>query len=173
MQLSFAEIKTWQRFEDLVAAYFRRESLGATVTTSGSGPDGGKDLIVRLDLGDAIAKYHRTWIVQCKFSTQNVSPSDLSENNIPTLIHANNAIGYLLICRNGVTAKLASQFTDLTRSCTFQYRYCFWTGEDFLQRLLPDNDLLRQFFPKYYSFLKRKEHAHKKKRRTLPRGGRP
>jgi len=86
----------WQKFEDLVADYFREiqkdKILGRSikdieVRQSGKGADGGRDILLIFQLTDSIIKFERKWVVQCKFYQDDVSKSHLSDVNIPGLIH--------------------------------------------------------------------------------------
>ncbi len=158
MQLDFSEIQNWQQFEDLALAYFEvvkdEDNNISDVFTepSGEGGDGGRDILITLTVNDSLVTYKRKWVVQCKFYEDNVNKGCLADINIPTLIHEYGADGYLLICKNGVTAPLSTQFESLRVNCKFQYNYLIWLGNQFKKRLLTHPDLLRQFFPKYYAF---------------------
>lgn len=160
MRLSIDEISDWKQFEDLVDAYFRKEEgflkkniVGIEVNKSGTGPDEGHDLILDILVTDGVMKFHRKWIVQCKFYEKDIAPSDLNENNIPSLIHSYGAVGYLLICKRYPTAKLTSLFTRLNKECKFSYKYEIWSGEQFCLKIqTQDNEaILKRYFPKYFA----------------------
>lgn len=164
MKLSFDEIQNDKQFEDLVAAYFENlniENLAITeilVEPSGVGTDGGRDILVHTRTRDMIPLFFkRTWVVQCKFHEENISTNKIADINIPTLIHSYKAVGYLLVCKQKPTSKLTNLFEQLEKNCTFGYRYQILSGERFLSRLsssLQDSEpVIRQFFPKYYSYL--------------------
>ncbi len=167
MELDFSELqenRTAQqagaRFEELVAEYFRKikelpsnSIVDTTVTHSGEGADGGQDLIVRLKFNDNMTTFERFWVVQCKFFSKNVTAKDISSINIPSLIHSYKADGYLLICKEGVGKSITELFNNLENSCRFCYKYEFWRGSQFKDKLLSENmtSILQQYFPKYYN----------------------
>ncbi len=160
MKLSFNEIADWQVFEDLVADYFRAipkdENNNITevkVEQSGEGPDGGRDILVTFRVDDSVQSFNRIWVIQCKFYDSSISKTNLSNCNIPTLIHEYRADGYLLVCKNGVTAGVSTMFESLNKNCRFSYQYDFWTGAQFLQKLMVAEDVLKFHFPKYYQFI--------------------
>ncbi|WP_298507461.1 restriction endonuclease [uncultured Kordia sp.] len=157
MQIDFDEIKDGEHFEDLTIAYFEEEKhtkgdiIDIGIRPSGTGTDGGRDILISFKVTDGIKSFDRIWIIQCKFWNRNISTNEISDINIPSLIHSYNADGYLLICRKKPTAKLTEHFEKLNDNCKFNYNYLIWSGEQF-KRLLgksPEN-ILAQFFPKYY-----------------------
>lgn len=161
MKLSYQEIADWQVFEDLVAAYFKAmpkdESNNITevkVEASGEGPDGGRDILVTFRIDDSIQSFERIWVIQCKFYESSVSKTNLANCNIPTLIHEYNADGYLLVCKTGVTAGVSTMFESLNKNCKLNYSYDFWTGAQFLQKIMVSEGILRLYFPRYYQYLK-------------------
>jgi len=163
MRLDFSEIENHERFESLVAAYFtdlQKERTNhvteVVVNPSGTGVDGGRDILVKLRVSDGIVSFNRTWVIQCKFYQSNISTDRLADINIPSLIHSFKASGYLLVCKEGVTSKLTDLFERLEERCPFGYSYKIWTGEQFNRLLLTRSEkmILQQFFPKYYQFAK-------------------
>ncbi|SRR5260221_7785583 len=157
MALDYNEVRDWKEFQNLVSQYFKQisyltDEVESTPDECGIGADLGKDLLVKISIRDRIAKYESKWIVQCKFVTHTVGPSDLSDYNLPTLINAHNATGYLLIVRNDVTANLRELFRCLNENSKsgLGYKYCCWNGNDFEALILDHPDLIKQFFPKYY-----------------------
>lgn len=158
--IEFDEIRDWQAFEDLVADYFRgiqgqKNITDVTVDQSGEGPDGGRDILVTFQVSDSIMSFERKWIVQCKFYDRSVSKTELSDINIPTLIHEYGAHGYLLVCKGGVTSTVSTMFENLRKKCRMNYSYMFWTGNQFkgLLYLQPYEPLIQKHFPEYYGFL--------------------
>lgn len=158
-ELTFEEIKDWSQFEELVAAFFRSlKNTGGTnitdvdVKPSGIGADGGKDILVDFYVSDYIRQFKRTWVVQCKFIEEAVSPSKLIGVDIPTLVHSHNACGYLLVCKNRPSAGVTELFTRLNNQTThFKYEYLIWSGEEFREKLLLATPIIhQQFFPKYF-----------------------
>ncbi|TNE29084.1 MAG: hypothetical protein EP346_07050 [Bacteroidetes bacterium] len=159
--LSLDEIKDADQFEDLIKNYFEKlsedsDSLVSSVKVkqSGVGTDGGRDILVELHFSDEITLFNRIWVVQAKFHKTNVGPSQVNQINIPTLIHSYNANGYLLICRKNPTSGLTELFERLEEKCSHKYKYEYWTGNDFLGKLLQQPDILKQYFPEYYKSIK-------------------
>jgi hypothetical protein len=162
MKLSYNEIADWQIFEDLVAAYFKAipkdESNNITevkVEPSGEGPDGGRDILVSFRIDDSVQSFERVWVIQCKFYDSSVSKTKLANCNIPTLIHEYKADGYLLVCKSGVTAGVSTMFENLNKNCKMDYDYDFWSGGQFLQKIMVSEDILAFYFPQYHQYLKR------------------
>ncbi len=161
MHLDFNEIKGGEHFEKLVGAYFEYEKgknnniIDVDTKTSGSGADGGRDILISFRVADGIQSFTRKWIVQCKFYNRNISTNVINDINIPSLIHSYNASGYLLICRKNPTSKLTNLIEQLETNCKFDYKYKVWSGEQFKRSILscPDN-ILEQFFPQYYKYSK-------------------
>lgn len=156
-RLSFDEIKDADQFEDLTAAYFRllhnehnavKEIL---VDQSGKGTDGGVDVSIKVKVNDGLINFNRNWIIQCKFYEGTVSPSKMATINIPSLVHSHQAVGYLLVCKNGVTSGLTDLFRNLNRDCTFGYAYTIWKGDEFLKRIRFHHSLLESFFPEFWA----------------------
>jgi hypothetical protein len=157
--IDYAEITDWRRFEDLVADYFRQDKAVKSVDASGEGVDGGRDVLVTFEVTDSVVTFERKWVVQCKFFQRSVSPSDIAEVNIPTLVHSYNANGYLLVCRTGVTSGVSLMFECLRKECKMRYDYMTWTGNMFETKLnmMPYEPLIQQYFPDYYEFLKARD----------------
>jgi len=161
MILSFDEIKDWQAFEDLAAAYFRsvqrdknNDIIQVDVEPSGEGPDGGCDIFVSFEVSDSIRNFKRKWVVQCKFYSQSVSKRHLASVNIPSLVHEYGADGYLLICKQGVTAGTRAMFKNLNSNCKFKYTYEIWEGRQFLNMLQTRVDILTAYFPEFFQYCK-------------------
>lgn len=161
MTVDFKEIKSDDKFEDLVAIYFEdlmaegvHSITSVNVKPSGNGTDGGRDILIDFKLNDNIATFDRRWIVQCKFHESSISTNKIADVNIPTLIHSYNATGYLLVCKNKPTSKLTDMFERLNEKCTLKYQYIIWSGEQFKRFILTKSkpNILKQFFPKYYAY---------------------
>ncbi len=162
MELSYNEIESWEKFEDLVASYFREikienNIIDIKVKPSGTGTDGGRDILVTFRIADSLVSFKRKWIVQCKFYNRNLRKSDLSDINIPTLIHEYGAVGYLLICKERVTSGVSKMFENLGENCKFKYHYEFWHGSHFLDKIVTMNKLLQSYFPKYHEYTEERE----------------
>lgn len=158
--IDFDEIADWQKFEDLVADYFKEIKVQTNITDitvepSGEGSDGGRDILVTFKLTDSIIPFERKWVIQCKFYNKSVSKGHLSTINIPTLIHEYNADGYLLVCKNNVTNNVTEMFKNLRDKCKMGYSYMIWTGSDFITKLYlqPPVPLIQKYFPDYFQFL--------------------
>lgn len=155
MELSFDEIKSWKRFESLTAAYFRalKDSNPHIVEVdpkkSGDGSDGGRDILVRMRLTDGVYAFDRRWVVQCKYSKEEkaLGKALVSDVNIPTLIHEYAADGYLLVSNSTLTSRLTEQFEHLQRDCKFGYKYEFWDGDEFRERIRVQPSVWPEYFP--------------------------
>lgn len=157
MELSYSEIESWEKFEDLVASYFRELKIEngiieSKVEPSGRGIDGGRDILITFRINDSLVSFERKWIVQCKFYDRNLKMTDLSDINIPTLIHQYGAVGYLLICKKSVSSGISKIFENLRQNCNFRYHYEFWNGFHFLQKMITMDKVLKIYFPKYHEY---------------------
>lgn len=158
-KLDFNEITDWKEFEDLVAAYFRevqkteKDIIEVKVQSSGEGQDGGRDILLTFRITDSIMSFERKWVIQCKFYSDSVSKTHLSTINIPSLIHEYGACGYLLVCKTGVTSPVSDMFERLDDNCKLNYKYVFWTGDEFKARLMIKPNLIQQYFPEHWEFL--------------------
>jgi hypothetical protein len=162
MKLSLVEIKNWKEFEDLIAAYFRatkkeKNIIDIKVEPSGTGSDGGRDILVTFDVNDSLVTFKRKWVIQCKFHNKDISKSHLSNVNIPSLVHEYGANGYLLVCKKGVTSKVSEMFENLSKNCSFKYHYEIWNGNNFINLILTNDSLIKMYFPKYHKFIKKQE----------------
>jgi hypothetical protein len=161
-KLIIDSIVDWQVFEDLVAAYFNNLKYensiykNIVVDKSGNGPDGGKDIIVDIEMDDGFVCFKRKWVIQCKCFNRTVNTSAMTSVNIPTLVHSQGANGYLLICKKRVSSNLMNMFNSLRRSCKFKYHYEVWDGPTFTQKLSHGNNMkiYKQFFPDYYEYIR-------------------
>lgn len=160
MILDLCEIPDDKKFEDLIVSYFEDLKLkkginvvDVKVQPSGVGTDGGRDVLVTLRISDGIITFQKIWVVQCKFHASNISTNQISDINIPTLIHSYNASGYLLICREKPTSKLTDLFERLEANCMFKRKYIVWSGEQFKSKIIANMKILEQFFPNYYAYV--------------------
>lgn len=162
MNLDFKEIQDGDKFEDLVISYFedlKNEKNNITkvdVKPSGTGTDGGRDILVSFNVTDGINDFERKWVIQCKFHNRNISTNNINDINIPTLIHSYNADGYLLIIKERPTSKLTDLFERLNDNCKLNYSHIIWSGEQFKRLILTKSipTILEQYFPKYYKYCK-------------------
>ena len=159
MKLSLFEISDWQEFENLVADYFRmvkdykgNDVFDVNVKLSGTGADGGRDILLTVLVRDSVVTFKRKWVVQCKFYSRSVSKSHISDINIPSLIHEYGADGYLLICKTTAQSELTKSFELLNQNCKFGYRYEIWTGNEFEARLFETKPLFEKYFPEYFNY---------------------
>lgn len=160
MNLDLNEITDHKKFEDLVVSYFEdlkseqgNNIIDTKIKPSGVGTDGGRDILITVNISDGITTYNKTWIIQCKFHITNISTDEIADINIPTLIHSYHAIGYLLICREKATSKLTDLFERLEKNCIFQNKYIIWSGEQFKTKILNREKILEQYFPEYYAYI--------------------
>lgn len=161
MTLDFDEISDGNKFENLVVSYFedlKNENpdkiVDIEVKPSGTGTDGGRDILVSFKVSDTVTTFERRWVVQCKFHASDISTDKISDINIPTLLHSYNASGYLLVCRKKPTSKLTELFERLEKNCKFENKYTIWNGDQ-LKRLIylkSKKEILKQYFPKYYKY---------------------
>ena len=161
MQLDFNEIDNHKQFEDLVVAYFEDLKLenvhsivDIKVNPSGTGTDGGRDILISFNVSDGISTFDRRWVIQCKFHNSDISTDKISDINIPTLVYSYKATGYLLICKQKPTSKLTDLFERLEANCRFQHGYLIWSGEQFKRLILVKSkkNILQQFFPTYFDY---------------------
>lgn len=160
MKFNLEEIENWKEFENLTEDYFKaiqkapqNNLTEVKVEPSGEGSDGGRDIFLTFRVNDSVVTYERKWVVQCKFYQRSLSLKNLATVNIPSLIHMYNADGYLLVCKNGVTAKVSEMFEQLRKNCSFKYDYEIWDGNSLINKLLVQPDLIRKFFPEYQTYL--------------------
>jgi len=160
MNLSLNEISNHKSFEDLVISYFEDSMtkkgtniIDIEVKPSGTGADGGRDILVIISINDNISTYKMRWIVQCKFHSSDISTDKIADINIPTLLHSYNACGYLLVCKQKPTSKLTNLFEDLETNCIFGKKYVSWSGEQFKRRIISNEKIIQQYFPKYFQQL--------------------
>jgi hypothetical protein len=159
-RLSFDEIVNWQAFEDLATDYFKGikgdKEFNVTdveVKQTGEGADGGRDILITLSVDDSIVRFERKWVVQCKFYNRSVNKGDLADINIPSIIHEYGANGYLLICKNHLTATLSTALENLNANCQFNYHYESWHGTNFLNRIRIKPQLIENYFPLHHAYL--------------------
>jgi Restriction endonuclease len=167
-KIEFEELSDdFQKFEDLVADYFREiqkdKIIGGSikdieVRQSGKGADGGRDILIIFQLTDSVINFERKWVIQCKFYKDDVSKSHLSDVNIPSLIHEYKADGYLLVCRKGVNSSVTNMFDNLRKNCRFGYGYEIWKGGE-LKRRIRDlgESLIQTYFPEHFEYLRKLE----------------
>jgi Restriction endonuclease len=163
--LDFKEISNEDVFENLVAAYFRtltKSGKIVKVKQTGKGIDRGKDILVLFRVDDGITEFERLWVIQCKFYENTLYRSELSDINIPTLIHQSGAVGYLLVCKKNVSSGVEDMFSELNANCKFHYHYLIWNGDIFKSKLYPKPSILKQFFPKYYASINKLRNKGKK-----------
>jgi len=157
----YSELKSdGYKFQDLVSAYFRagsksvaraKEIITITTNTTGIGADNGKDILVTINLQDSVTQFERKWVVQCKFHKKNISPKDLWGVDIPSLISANGADGYLLVCRKYPTEATKTLFENLRLNTRYDYE--IWTGPEFFQERLVNylEEVVKLHLPNLYS----------------------
>lgn len=159
--LSLDEIKNWRSFEDLMADYFREVKNdkelnidSVTVLPTGTGSDGGRDILIELLVDDSILSFKRKWVIQCKFYKQDIGKGHLADINIPSLLHEYGADGYLLICRNHYTAPVSKMFEGFNAECPFKRSYLIWNGSTVISRIRFKDKLIDNYFPKHSRHMK-------------------
>lgn len=162
--LSLIEIPDWQSFENLVADYFREVKQDdefniddVEVLPTGTGSDGGRDILVKFTVDDSVMTFKRVWVVQCKFYEADVNKGHLSDINIPSLLHQYGASGYLLVCKNHYTAPLSDMIEGFNEHCPFKRSYKIWNGSDLLKRVRLKNNIIEHHFPQHFLFLRQEE----------------
>jgi hypothetical protein len=143
MRLSFDEIKDQDKFESLVCAYFENLKTSKSAITrirvqsAGTDANDGWNMLVHTEMRDVIGlSFNRTLVVRCLFQKKDISTNNIADVNIPTLIHAHKAVGYLLICNERPTLKLIRLFNRLEKECTFGYRYQILSGSEFFVSII-------------------------------------
>ena len=160
MKFDYRNIRDEDHFENLVADYFRELAenpdnniVSVDAKQTGIGTDGGRDILVKLMFSDEIVTFTRIWVVQCKFRENNISPSEISSINIPTLIHSYNADGYLLVCKKNPTSGTTSMFERLDDQCIRQFEYKVWNGDQFLRMCRVMENLHSLYFSEYHEWI--------------------
>ncbi len=158
--LSLTEITNWRAFEDLVADYFREVKRDnefnvddVEVQQTGTGSDGGRDILVTFTVDDSIMTFKRKWVVQCKFYDPDVNKTHLSDVNIPSLLHEYGADGYLLVCKNHFTAPVSNMFERFNDACPFKRRYNIWNGQIILGRIHLKENIVNNYFTKHAAYI--------------------
>lgn len=160
------EIKNWQQFEDLCSSYFdnirdhgafNRTIIKSNASIGANGPDGGRDILADWTLEDPLRECNRRFVIQCKFYKKTLGLNEISEVNIPGLVHSYKANGYLLICKERVTTQVQDFFEKLNLNCKFNYEYIIWDGSKFEENLIGCNNenLYKHYFPKHFSKMKK------------------
>ena len=163
MNLTLNTISNWEKFEDLVAEYFRvvksqdNNIIEVKVEPTGNGPDGGRDILVTFKVNDSIESFQRKWIVQCKFYKGMLKEKDLATINIPGKIHQYGANGFLLVVKDRVQANVTKMFEDFRANCKFSYNYEIWNGSQFISKIIGKDPILKQYFPKYHAYTKQQQ----------------
>jgi hypothetical protein len=161
MTLDLDEISDHKKFEDLVVSYFEdlknekgHNIVDVEVKPSGTGTDGGRDILVTLKVTDSIVTFERRWIVQCKFHNSDISTDKISDINIPTLLSSHKASGYLLVCKQKPTSKLTDLFERLESENGVVQKFIVWSGEQFKRLILVKSkkEILQQYFPSYFCY---------------------
>lgn len=156
LKISLDEIEDWEEFQDLVQAYFealvkQKDSLVKLVRAkkSGRGSDGGRDILVEIDMHDGIQAFTRKWVVQCKFEQRTRFQGN--PGGIRDLLDRYKANGYLLVCKARASAGITQCLEDLEKSDPNERCYVYWDGPQFRSLLLPFDQLIARYFPKHHS----------------------
>jgi len=158
LKLSLDEIETWEEFQDLVQSFFEalvakedNQVKNVRSKKTGRGGDGGRDILVELDMHDGIQAFKRTWVVQCKAerTTKPLNGTELS--GIRDLLDQNEADGYLLICKGRASSKMTKLLEDLEKTDRLRRCYTYWDGPQFCNTLYPFDELIKTYFPIAYA----------------------
>ena len=161
MTFDLNDISDHKKFEDLVVSYFEdlkhekgHNIVDIEVKPSGTGTDGGRDILVTLKVTDSIVTFERRWVVQCKFHNSDISTDKISDINIPSLLSSYSASGYLLVCKQKPTSKLTDHFEKLEKESGTGQKFVVWSGEQFKRLILVKSkkEILRQYFPAYFDY---------------------
>lgn len=160
MTFDFNELSDHKTFEDLVVSYFEdlrdkdANIVGIDIKPSGTGVDGGRDILVTFKVSDSVSTFDRTWVIQCKFHNSDISTDKIADIDIPTLLYSYDASGYLLICKQKPTSKLTDLFERLEAKCRLRNKYMVWSGEQFKRLIIVKSSktILQQYFPAYFEY---------------------
>lgn len=90
-------------------------ALGTKPHWTGTGPDGGRDLVCTEIASGQIGSFERKWIVSCKHKRSPSAAVGIGEvSNIIDLCRANRASGYLLVCSTHVSSAVALRLAELS-----------------------------------------------------------
>lgn len=149
------KIKDGYKFQQIVAEYFRsihglkKYHIGSVnVTDNGVGGDDGCDILVEFIFEDTIFSHSHRWVVECKSQKRAVNLKDINFNSVNAILEANNAQGYLLICKNDATAQLKRNFNSMNSKS--HYKYITWNGSHLWRKFCESKSLLEAFFADYY-----------------------
>jgi hypothetical protein len=160
-----------ERFEQLVVAIFRAKCLPTprghadagestpptviAVSPSGRGADQGLDLLVTTAVNDGVALRQFKWVVQCKHFAQSgksVQTKDFqNDSSFRDIVSQHVADGYLLVCSTIASVNLQKRFDALTEQRDNPYIFVIWDGARVCEELNRHPDVLKLFFPDYYS----------------------
>jgi len=147
-----------ERLEELARQIGRRKGL--SLTWSGRGPDGGRDLLFTEILSGPLSSEKITWLVSCKDkakSGNSVSESDLPCPGIKDKVAQHKANGFLLVTTTTVSTGAKALLDSLDKSSGGDIHTLVWDSSELTAMLLePSNhDLLMQFLPQSYQRAKR------------------
>lgn len=158
LKISLEEIEDWEEFQDLVQAFFkalvkREDSLVKVVRAkkTGRGSDGGRDILVEMEMDDGIQAFTRRWVVQCKANGKARRTEKAAVEGVRDLLDVYKADGFLLICKARASAKLTQLLEELEKSDPRGRCYVYWDGPQFCNLLYPLEDIIRVFFPQYHA----------------------
>lgn len=153
------KINDGYEFQRIVAEYFRclkREKhdyqlSNIKVEDFGVGPDNGCDILIDFFFEDPIEEHKTRWIVECKSQTKAVGGRDINIDNVQTLLDANDANGYLLVCKSDATSSVKQRFRALNSKGNKSFRV--WNGTQLWYEISQREPILEAFFPSYYKAL--------------------
>lgn len=143
-------------FQRVVAEYFRclkqekheYQILDVHVEDFGVGPDDGCDILVDFWFEDAIDRYRKRWLIECKSQTKAIGSRDINIDNVETLLKINDADGYLLVCKSDATSSVKRIFKNLNGKSDSKFN--IWNGSQLWHKLSARENFIKAFFPKFY-----------------------
>jgi hypothetical protein len=125
-------------------------SLGFRVSWSGSGPDGGKDLICVEELKSIFQNTTRNWLIQCKHkakSGRSVGVSDLDDITSSCIQH--NCVGYLLVTTTQPSSGVVERLEQITKNETTPIVASYWDAVELERKLTTPQQwcIAQRFFP--------------------------
>lgn len=158
--IDFTELRTGpagQRLEYLVRDIGCK--LGFEVEWTGSGPDGGKDLLfVETHMG-VLSSPKTKWLVSCKdFSKSGALVGDSDLGDVVTKVAQHGSDGFLLVATTGITFGAKNTLDALPKAAEVQRRVMtqVWDDSELESMLLLESniDILKKYLPESFKRIK-------------------
>ncbi len=151
-------INDGHEFQRIVAEYFRClksekqdfHIADIEVDDNGVGGDDGVDITVEFFYQDAIDRHSRKWIVECKCWDRNLGPDSFDTNRIHSILSANDATGFLIVCKKDITASLKRTIRGVNKNARNGEKIITWNGTQLWRMFSQSMGLIQSFFPDYY-----------------------